>query len=231
MNDRSFTMSTDMSDMNIDVEPTNPSRGDATRARLLDAAHRLFLQHGYHGTSMRQIADAAGLAVGGIYNHFKTKNDIFSAVLDAKHPYRVILPALQQTRAETVEGFVREAGDQVQAAITGLEAQLLPLMFMDVVEFQGRHIGQLAGTILTQFLALFYTLKRLKGNVRRDLPGPVLVLAFGGLVLGYLVLQMLIRGAPETLKPPVASKTWFNGLVEIYLYGIMARPVDPQPEP
>jgi len=154
-----------MSDMNIDVEPTNPSRGDATRARLLDAAHRLFLQHGYHGTSMRQIADAAGLAVGGIYNHFKTKNDIFSAVLDAKHPYRVILPALQQTRAETVEGFVREAGDQVQAAITGLEAQLLPLMFMDVVEFQGRHIGQLAGTILTQFLVETVVLSLLGGSL------------------------------------------------------------------
>jgi AcrR family transcriptional regulator len=224
-------MSTDMNDMNIDVGPTNPSRGDATRARILDAAHQLFLQHGYHGTSMRQIAERAGLAVGGIYNHFNTKDDIFSAVLDAKHPYRAIVPALQQTQAETVEGFVREAGDRVQATIAGLETQLLPLMFMDVVEFQGRHISQLAGAILPQFMTLFDTLKRLKGDVRADLPAPVIVLAFSGWVLGYLVLQMLLRSAAGTLTSPVDGKTWFNGLVEIYLYGIMARPVEPQPEP
>lgn len=206
------------------TQPDGPlSRGDLTRARILDAAHALFLRHGYHGTSMRQIADQAGLAVAGIYNHFKTKDDIFSAVLDAKHPYRLIVPALQATPADTIEGFVREAGQRVQATIAGLEEQLLPLMFMDVVEFQGRHVGQLAGTILPQLLALFDMLKRLKGRLRADVPAPVMVLGFGGFVLGYLVMQMLFRSAPQQFPAPVDGKTWFEGLVEIYLHGIMAR--------
>ena len=55
------------------------TKGERTRAVLLDAAKRLFVSNGYHGTSMRQIADEAGLALGGIYNHFGNKEDIFVA--------------------------------------------------------------------------------------------------------------------------------------------------------
>src|SRR5688572_9182786 len=67
--------------------PPASARGEETRARLLDAAYAEFRRNGFHGTSMRQIAQAAGLAVGGIYNHFHGKEDIFAAVLDSRHPY------------------------------------------------------------------------------------------------------------------------------------------------
>ena len=55
------------------------SRGEQTRNAILQAAHDLFVQQGYHGTSMRQIAKQAGLALGGLYNHFASKEDVFQA--------------------------------------------------------------------------------------------------------------------------------------------------------
>ncbi len=42
------------------------SKGELTRASILEGAYQLFLQQGYHGTSMRQIAEEAGIALGGI---------------------------------------------------------------------------------------------------------------------------------------------------------------------
>ena len=51
----------------------SPSRGERTRAEIIQAAHDLFIQQGYHGTSMRQIAGQAGIALGGLYNHFESK--------------------------------------------------------------------------------------------------------------------------------------------------------------
>jgi hypothetical protein len=46
--------------------PSEPvTKGERTRAVLLNAAKRLFVSKGYHGTSMREIADEAGLALGG----------------------------------------------------------------------------------------------------------------------------------------------------------------------
>lgn len=50
--------------------------------RVLDAAARIFRDCGYAGTTMRAIADDAGLKAGSIYYHYKSKDDLISAVLD-----------------------------------------------------------------------------------------------------------------------------------------------------
>ena len=42
------------------------TKGEVTRLAVEDAAMGLFLEQGYHATSMRQIAERAGLALGGI---------------------------------------------------------------------------------------------------------------------------------------------------------------------
>ena len=58
---------------------------------------------------MRQIAERAGLALGGIYNHFPNKETIFSELILERHPYRQILPILLNTPADNPESFVRSA--------------------------------------------------------------------------------------------------------------------------
>jgi TetR/AcrR family transcriptional regulator, acrAB operon repressor len=59
----------------------------ATRSRILDAAERVFEAHGVSGTSLHEIAQAAGLTRGAIYWHFKDKADLFNAMMA-----RVTLP-------------------------------------------------------------------------------------------------------------------------------------------
>jgi TetR/AcrR family acrAB operon transcriptional repressor len=62
----------------------------ATRQQLLDAAEHVFLRQGVAGTSLNDIAVAAGTTRGAIYWHFKDKADLFNAMMD-----RVAMP-LQQ---------------------------------------------------------------------------------------------------------------------------------------
>jgi len=59
----------------------------ATRTGVLDAAERLFQQHGVSRTSLHHIALAAGVTRGAIYWHFKDKADLFNAMME-----RVTLP-------------------------------------------------------------------------------------------------------------------------------------------
>jgi TetR/AcrR family acrAB operon transcriptional repressor len=59
----------------------------ATRNALLDAAERVFLAQGVAGTSLNDIAQAAGTTRGAIYWHFRDKADLFNAMMD-----RVALP-------------------------------------------------------------------------------------------------------------------------------------------
>ena len=51
------------------------------RTRILDEAARLFLARGYEGTTLRDIADAAGVKAGSIYYHFDSKESLLLDVL------------------------------------------------------------------------------------------------------------------------------------------------------
>lgn len=53
-----------------------------TRDQILAAAARLFAQQGYATTTLRQIADAAGIKAGSVYYHFDGKDEIAACVLD-----------------------------------------------------------------------------------------------------------------------------------------------------
>ena len=58
-----------------------------TRHNLLDAAEHLFQAQGVSGTSLADIAQAAGTTRGAIYHHFEDKADLFNAMME-----RVTMP-------------------------------------------------------------------------------------------------------------------------------------------
>jgi len=53
----------------------------AHRQEILEAAERVFARHGFHGATMEQIAREADFAVGTLYNFFKSKEDLYHAVV------------------------------------------------------------------------------------------------------------------------------------------------------
>lgn len=59
-------------------------RGAETRKLILDASEILFAKHGYHGTSLRDIASEANVRLSLVHYHFGNKHDIFSAAMDRK---------------------------------------------------------------------------------------------------------------------------------------------------
>jgi AcrR family transcriptional regulator len=58
-------------------------RGDATRERLLRAAERLFVRHGFDAVSVDRIVRAAAVTKGAFYHHFGDKLAIFREVFEA----------------------------------------------------------------------------------------------------------------------------------------------------
>jgi|SRR5450759_1836782 AcrR family transcriptional regulator len=55
-------------------------RAEQTRARIMEAAYRLFTQHGYEATTMQAVADEAGVAVQTVYFTFHTKGGLLAAI-------------------------------------------------------------------------------------------------------------------------------------------------------
>ncbi len=62
---------------------TNDLPPVAARTRLLEAARELFACDGYQHVSIQDVLDHAGLSRGALYHHFKSKKDLFEAVLEA----------------------------------------------------------------------------------------------------------------------------------------------------
>ena len=60
----------------------NQQRREETRAKLLDSAMTLFAQHGYRETSVKMIAEDAGVAQGLLYNYFDGKEALLVALFE-----------------------------------------------------------------------------------------------------------------------------------------------------
>ena len=55
-----------------------------TRDYIVEAADQLFYRRGYQHTSFADIADAVRISRGNFYHHFKTKDEILDAVINAR---------------------------------------------------------------------------------------------------------------------------------------------------
>lgn len=60
-------------------------RADATRARLMEAAITAFAEKGFHGTTTRDIATAAGMSPAALYVHHKSKEELLYLISRTGH--------------------------------------------------------------------------------------------------------------------------------------------------
>jgi len=175
------------------MDASSVPKRDVARAVILDAARRLFIANGFHGTSMRAIAREAGdRAVGGIYNHFPTKEAIFRALIEEENPYDRILGTLEAglDRATSGPEFVALALKTVLAIIPDYY-DFLQLAQIDLREFEGQTVRHL---LRSEFFP------RILGVIQRvqSLPGlkplePYLILRMmASLVIGFVVTERLI---------------------------------------
>ena len=58
------------------------SRGEKTKNRILEEAIELFAKKGYKGVSIRELARSVGIKESSIYNHYGSKDEILTAILD-----------------------------------------------------------------------------------------------------------------------------------------------------
>lgn len=70
------------------------SRGERTRALILEASRQLFLQRGYAGTPINAITEACGIARAGFYTYFKDKEEVFTVL--GENAYRDVMAVLSR---------------------------------------------------------------------------------------------------------------------------------------
>jgi AcrR family transcriptional regulator len=197
---------------------TSLSKGEQTRQVILTAAYDLIIRQGYAATSMRQIANKAGLALGSIYNHFSSKEEVFRAVVEERHPFFQMIPLLDKVQGNTVEQFIRNAAHTLVAEL-GRHPEFLNLMLVEIVEFKARHVPHIFDKFLPILMPIAQRIGSLDGNLR-SIPPFVLVRAFLGMFFSYYITEILLtRALPPDLRKLNANA--IDHFADIFLHGIL----------
>ena len=191
------------------------SKGERTSRAIVDAAYDLIVEQGYAATSMRQIADKAGLALGSIYNHFASKEDVFEAIIQERHPFFQIVPLLNTVEGETVETFARNAAHTLIAEL-GHHPEFLNLLLIEIVEFKGEHVPVVFEKMFPMIEQMAQRLSNLRGNIR-EIPQFVLARAFLGMFFSFFITELILNRT-SFMESQIDALDHF---VDIFLHGIL----------
>ena len=185
-----------------------PPPTESTRDRIQTEAARLFLASGYHGVSMREVAEAVGVTKPALYHHYADKEALFLAMLDGA--------------LATLARLVEHAGEQ-----QGIRAQLDTLIrdLLDTAPEQrvGLQLASELRHVSPERRAAFETEYRRvwmggltalidaavgRGELRTDLPPAALTLAL-------LALMYPLVSGPGARQPQQTAQA----LLSVYLDG------------
>jgi AcrR family transcriptional regulator len=196
VDERSFIMLTNVRSRGVTmpgpVPPPAPipSAVPSTRERILDVAEALFAEQGFAGTSVRDIAAAAGLTAASLYNHFDGKEALYEAVLE-----RGIRPlvVLMQGRAGG------EPADETAAELVGAVMEHLrrrphlPRLISHEALTGGAHLARLARDWVMPLLH-YGTAEMKRGPSPWDADEyPLVIAAWIHLLLGHFTMAPLFR--------------------------------------
>ncbi|MFC7511950.1 TetR/AcrR family transcriptional regulator [Streptomyces thermocarboxydus] len=89
---------------------TRQARSDKSREQILLAALDLALEHGYQGTTMAAVSASSGLPIGSVYWHFKSKEQLFVALLEHCYTAWMELHPARRLRRKLSRGIAYLSG-------------------------------------------------------------------------------------------------------------------------
>jgi len=99
-----------------------PQAPVATKARILDAAETLFMEHGFEATSLRLFTAAAGVNLAAVNYHFGSKEELFQAVLTRR------LDPMNQARLALLDRYQAQDASTPIACERILAALFIPAL-------------------------------------------------------------------------------------------------------
>jgi len=185
-------------------------KGAERRRVIIEAALTLFSQKGFQGTTTKEIAQAAGCSEATLFKHFATKDELYSAILEAKvRIEEVLTPAMHMAARKDDAGVFRAV------ALRGLtqvkqDATLLRLLLFSALE--GHALAPIFFDSkvrkLHEFLSSYIETRIADGAFRRVNP-LVAARGFIGMIVHYLLLHEIYGvKRPADLSPEQVVETF-----------------------
>ena len=189
--------------------------------RILAAARSLFDRNGYAKTSMEDVAERAGLAVGTLYNYFRSKDDLLLAIMrreadrllriaegivaDPPHDAVVAIAAMADLFVESISADERMLWRELFAASIGSPQDL------------GARLLELDMQIVAQLSALLEKMKT-QGSIAADLDQSETAMTIYGVCIAWALAFV----TNETITVDAMS-TGIAGAIRMMVRGLLPR--------
>lgn len=190
---------------------------------ILDAAVRLFSKRGFDGVSMRTIAQEAGVSKSNIYHHFRSKEELYLAIMQTS---AARLSELVDTLAEGGGSFEQRLRDFARAHLEHLFGQamtvrlLLREVFTGAEKWQRLLIDRVVGDIVRRLRAIFEK-GQAEGALRPDIdPGLCAMQILGGDFF-YFQSWSMLRFIPEVAFAQDRER-YCTAMMDVLLGGMLA---------
>ena len=168
------------------------TRSEQSRRQVLDAALDLFSHQGYRATTMRDIAEKAGVSTGNVYHHFEEKEQIFRDLLDEfwsineskRYPF---------TRALATGNFpdnLEQLGLAARDSVREFRSYIA-LIYVDVIEFDGTHIREFYKGLTKRLVDLVDDHPGIQPRLRENVTASSAMHMVGRLFINYFQLEIL----------------------------------------
>lgn len=194
------------------------TKGERTRQTIMDAAKEIILNQGYTAASVRKIGEAAGITPAAIYNHFQSKEDLFSALLEEAAPLQEAASFFNNIKADSAEELLAAAFRGMVALLEQHE-EYIRLALIDAQERDGATLVKFLPRLFPLLMQLLQRMQALdaENGRMRPLPMPTLARAIVSLVGGYLITERVGHPQQTLGLPPL---DWVGELLNVLMYGV-----------
>jgi AcrR family transcriptional regulator len=202
--------------MPADQDPIREQLIEARRNQLLDAAASVFAEKGYHRATTKEIAGAAGVSEGTIYNYFDNKADLLIGMMtrlaELRELPQELEDALQSDAREFLVAIFRNRMGRIVQSHEKVFQAILPEILTNP-ELRERYFQEFVQP--TVMMLEGYIQARVQLGHLRPVNVPLTVRAVQGMFVGLLILHILgdeqIRAGWDEL-PEVIGTIIFEGL-------------------
>ncbi len=188
---------------------------EASRAAILDAAERLFLAHGFAGTSMSEIAKGSGVTKSLIHHHFGSKDALWREVKRRRFTSYYEKQTELFARADPSPTFLRES--------MGVYFQFLrdnpdTVRLMSWVMLEGdREATELVQELRDRGIEVLGAAQE-AGVLRKDVPAPFMLITFLGLVKAWFA-----DPANAMEEDPAVAQGYLDCAWALFAEGVVPR--------